>query len=87
MKHMKQVEFALGKVSKPYPHRYYSEGPNYRFKEPYYLFLNDNDNIYGFFIWLRDNYPYEFYMYTGGFKLTNHSRTIAIPVRGIHGAL
>ena len=49
-----------------------------------------NFGSYAYF-WTRnttsEHYPYDFYMYTGGFKLTNHTRTIAIPVRGIHGAL
>ena len=57
---MKQIEFCLGKVYKRYPGRYYSEGPSYRFKEPYYLTLNDNDDSQSFFIWLRDNFPNEF---------------------------
>lgn len=59
---------------------YYNKGAN----EPRVV------GSYSYF-WTRnttsEHYPYDFYMYTGGFKLTNHTRTIAIPVRGIHGAL
>ena len=57
---MQQIEFALGKVFKRYPGRYHSEGPNYRFKEPYFLTLVSDDNPNNFFIWLRDSFPYEF---------------------------
>ena len=34
-----------------------------------------------------EHYPYAFYAYNGGYKIFNHTRDIAIQVRGIHGAL
>lgn len=57
---MNKVVFCLGRVSKKYPHRYYSEAPYYRFKEPVCIELKAGDNALSFFVWLRDTYPYDF---------------------------